>query len=355
MVLSAPESAVQLTVFQLSQSALSGFDNSIVKATVAGMIAGCATLVVTNPLDVLKISAQSNRGPPKPMLQLVKELGPKGLFRGWQATLLRDIPFAGLYFPLYCQVKSLLAPLLPNPLASALLAGLAAGMFAAGATTPCDVIKTKLQAPTPSPAPASELGGEAHGGVVATAKSLYAQKGWRGFFSGFDARVSRNAPAQGVSLCVFESLQLVFRENAVKFGTVKVAVSDDVTGVKYFRDMADRVLGSSAASTSQAAQEPSGFVAGVMSDPLASAAASSSGEFAEVAGGSGQAAMASSLGKATGVVASMDLDLAWQTPAAIAAALSQDLVGSVVVPVWQCGGVIGDVVDSCINQGVAQF
>ena len=364
MLLSAPESAVQLTVFQLSQSALSGLDSSIVQATGAGMIAGCATLVVTNPLDVLKISAQSNRGPPKPMLQLVKELGLKGLFRGWQATLLRDIPFAGLYFPLYCQAKSLLAPLLPNPLASALLAGLAAGMFAAGATTPCDVIKTKLQAPAPSPAPASELGGEAHGGVVATAKSLYAQKGWRGFFSGFAARVSRNAPAQGVSLCVFESLQLVFRENAVKFGTVKMAVSDDVTGVKYFRDLAgDRGLGSSAVSTSQAAttagQEPAGFVAGVISDPLASSAVSSSGGFSAVAGGSGQAAMQSSFGKATGVVANVDLDLASQTPANIAAALSQHLVESVVVPVWQCGGLIGstigDVFDVCISQGVAQF
>ena len=120
-----------------------------------------------------------------------------------------------------------------------------------------------------------------------------------------------------MSLCVFESLQLVFRENAVKFGTVKMAVSDDVTGVKYFRDLADdRGLGSSAAITSQAAtiagQEPPGFVAGVISDPLASAAVSSSGEFAA-------------------------------------------LVGSVVVPMWQCGGQIGDVFDVCLDLGVAQF
>jgi len=374
MVGSAPESAVQLTVFELSQKALRSLDGSILQVVAAGMIAGCAQLVVTNPLEVLKITAQTSQGPAKSSLQLVKELGPGGLFRGWRATLLRDIPFAGLYFSLYTQAKSLIAPLLLNPLASAMLAGLVSGMVAAAATTPGDVIKTNIQATKAAAAEEgvrdtaldADGGGSrmhAQGGVLVTAKTLYAQKGWRGFFSGVDARVTRQAPAQGVCLCVFECLQAVFRRDAVKVGTIYVAVSDDVTGVKYFGDyrsaggaIRDRMAqiasgldGGDENLARAAAQEPTGFVTGAVSEPLLS------DPLVALDAWRGLPAVPEGLDKATSVVSTIDLSLAGQSPATAAAALSQDLVESVVVPVWGCGGLVVDLLDTCVNQGVAQF
>ena len=51
----------------------------------------------------------------------------------------------------------------------------------------------------------------------------------------------------------------------------------------------------------------------------------------------------------------IDLNLWAQTSTTAAAALSQDLTESVVVPVWQCGGLVGEAFGTCINQGIAQF
>jgi hypothetical protein len=355
MVGAAPESAIQLTVFELAQNLLrksagmSPTDSSILVVTVAGMLAGTAQLIATNPLEVLKISAQTNKGAPKSSIRLIRELGLTGLFKGWQSTLFRDIPFAGVYFPLYIQAKSLLAPVLPSPLMAAMVSGLAAGMFAAGVTTPADVIKTNIQT-SRAPASASdaqrnparssrvqsharkqETPGDAGSkvGIISVGRQIYAKKGWAGFLSGIDARLSRQAPAQGVCLFVFECLKQVFREK-VRIGSVFVAVSDDVTGVKYY-------------SSGGGYSEAVGFVDGV----------------SQGGGATGQLVPAiQQLGGAgPSVLTNIDVNLAAQSAETAAAAMTQGAVESVVVPMYRCSEFLlgSDAYATCINQGITQF
>src|SRR5689334_16562946 len=97
-------------------------------------------------------------------MQIMKELGLKGLYRGSSACFLRDIPFSGIYFSSYAWLKELTRrgdePLHSGELlVCASLAGttslfqkksrcsptLSAGVAAASVTTPADVLKTRMQ------------------------------------------------------------------------------------------------------------------------------------------------------------------------------------------------------------------
>ncbi len=83
------------------------------------------------------------------MINVVRNLGIKGLFTGNLTTLTRDVPFSILFFPVYANLKRALAykegeKKGQNSIPSQLLAGGAAGAFAAGSVTPADVVKTRL-------------------------------------------------------------------------------------------------------------------------------------------------------------------------------------------------------------------
>lgn len=77
-------------------------------------------------------------------VEVVRSLGVKGVYSGTAATLLRDVPFSFIFFPLYANLKALFArPDGTNSLGSVLLAGGMAGSFASGFVTPTDVVKTR--------------------------------------------------------------------------------------------------------------------------------------------------------------------------------------------------------------------
>ncbi len=77
-------------------------------------------------------------------MSIVRGLGITGLYKGASACLLRDVPFSGIYFPVYAAVKkwfvagSNKSEIEPHHL---LLAGAIAGAPAASLVTPADVIK----------------------------------------------------------------------------------------------------------------------------------------------------------------------------------------------------------------------
>lgn len=70
----------------------------------------------------------------------------RGLYRGWNTTIMREIPFTVIQFPLYERLKKMWSGY-DNAEVSLLkgaICGSIAGGVAAAATTPLDVIKTRI-------------------------------------------------------------------------------------------------------------------------------------------------------------------------------------------------------------------
>lgn len=140
VLLVAPEKAIKFTT---NDFILTLTDNKII----AGMCAGLSQVIITNPMEILKIQSQmnacSNRKEKKnnnkfTIIDSYKQIGGyKGIYRGVGLCASRDIPFSGIYFPLY--------DFLSRNYTNNYISSLIAGSFSAFACTPMDVIKTRVQ------------------------------------------------------------------------------------------------------------------------------------------------------------------------------------------------------------------
>ena len=81
-----------------------------------------------------------------------------------------------------------------------LTAGAIAGMPAAYLTTPCDVIKTRLQVE-------ARKGELAYKNIRHCAQMIWQQEGFKAFFKGGPARILRSSPQFGFTLAGYEVLQ----------------------------------------------------------------------------------------------------------------------------------------------------
>lgn len=169
--------------------------------------------VFTNPLEIVKIRlqvqgevAKSVEGAPKrSAMWIVRNLGLVGLYKGASACLLRDVPFSAIYFPTYSHLKrDLFGESQTKKLGvlQLLTAGAIAGMPAAYLTTPCDVIKTRLQVE-------ARKGDTTYTGLRHAAKTIWKEEGFRAFFKGGPARIFRSSPQFGFTLAAYELLQNV--------------------------------------------------------------------------------------------------------------------------------------------------
>jgi solute carrier family 25 aspartate/glutamate transporter 12/13 len=164
-------------------------------------------------LEIVKIRlqvqgevAKSVEGAPKrSAMWIVRNLGLVGLYKGASACLLRDVPFSAIYFPTYSHLKrDMFGESQTKKLGvlQLLTAGAIAGMPAAYLTTPCDVIKTRLQVE-------ARKGDTAYTGLRHAAKTIWKEEGFRAFFKGGPARIMRSSPQFGFTLAAYELLQNV--------------------------------------------------------------------------------------------------------------------------------------------------
>lgn len=134
---------------------------------------------------------------------IVQNLGLVGLYKGASACLLRDVPFSAIYFPTYNHLKRDLfgeSPTKKLGILQLLTAGAIAGMPAAYLTTPCDVIKTRLQVE-------ARMGETKYTSLRHCAKTIMQEEGFRAFFKGGPARILRSSPQFGFTLAAYEVLQ----------------------------------------------------------------------------------------------------------------------------------------------------
>ena len=214
----APEKAIKLTVNDLVRGKFTDKSTGAIPfraEMLAGASAGACQVVFTNPLEIVKIRLQvqgeamkaaareGEEHSKRSALWIVRHLGLVGLYKGASACLLRDVPFSAIYFPTYSHLKKDFfgeSPAKKLGVLQLLTAGAIAGMPAAYLTTPCDVIKTRLQVE-------ARKGDTQYTSLRHCATTVFREEGFKAFFKGGPARILRSSPQFGFTLAGYEVLQ----------------------------------------------------------------------------------------------------------------------------------------------------
>lgn len=149
---SAPGAALFFGTYEASKRALA--ERRELPAPAVHMLAAAAgetvACLVRVPTEVVKQRMQASMhgyaSVGGAVLRVLRDEGPLGFYTGFGVTLVREIPFAFVQFPIYEHLKLRGGRLLERDLTSLEAAGCgsAAGAFAALVTTPLDVAKTRL-------------------------------------------------------------------------------------------------------------------------------------------------------------------------------------------------------------------
>ena len=210
---SAPNAALFFCTYEMSKSTLSPlFSHSSqpvvhMIAASAGEIAACLIRV---PVEIIKQRRQANSAGGASSTQLFKNVihkeGVRGLYRGYLTTVLREIPFSFIQFPLWELFKSQWASSSGKELQSwkSSCCGAVAGGISAAVTTPLDVAKTRIMLAESG----SEIAKSA--GTIFTMKEVYKSQGIKGLFSGVVPRVMWISIGGAVFFGVYEEGKTFF-------------------------------------------------------------------------------------------------------------------------------------------------
>ncbi|XP_022219545.2 solute carrier family 25 member 40 isoform X2 [Drosophila obscura] len=175
----------------------------------AGVTARILAVTCVSPVELIRTKMQSQRMTHAEMLgtirQVVQSEGLLGLWRGLPPTILRDVPFSGIYWTCYEYLKSSFNVVEPT-FGFSFTAGAISGSVAAMITTPFDVIKTHEQI---------EFGEKfifsdnlpknvATKSAMTRLSSIYRLSGVRGIFAGLGPRLFKVAPACAIMISSFE-------------------------------------------------------------------------------------------------------------------------------------------------------
>jgi len=220
ILLITPEKAIKLAANDYFRHRLTTKDGKLPvhREMVAGGSAGLCQIVITTPMELLKIQLQSagqqaasaskeGAAAAKKMsaMSITKELlrtkGIFGLYKGTSATMLRDVSFSVVYFPLFANLNSMGPRKSPGSTEAvfwwSFIAGCASGSISAAVVNPADVVKTRLQLLNKG---ASE---QSYSGIRDAFVKIFQQEGPSAFFKGALCRMIVIAPLFGIAQMVY--------------------------------------------------------------------------------------------------------------------------------------------------------
>ncbi|KAI8903140.1 mitochondrial carrier domain-containing protein [Gorgonomyces haynaldii] len=160
----------------------------------SGAFAGCCQVIVTNPMEIVKIRMQTGQG--SSVLSVVRELGLRGLYHHSLATLCRDVPFSFVFFPSVAIFKDWLTKDREPQLWSTFTSGILSGALAAACVTPMDVVKSRLQ-----------LKDSPYKNMSDCYRKIIQQEGPKALFKGTLPRVLIVSPLFAITVLVYEIQQ----------------------------------------------------------------------------------------------------------------------------------------------------
>merc|ERR1719239_182700 len=156
---------------------------------------------------------------------LVTTQGVRGLWNGYTATLLRDVPFSALYWPLYESTRDTLRrwaairerrslytlTVQENNFLINFMSGALAGSVASTVTLPFDVIKTLKQIEMGEKDIMKIKPGITRSNMT-IARELLADQGRRALITGLTPRLLKVAPACAIMISSYEFCKEFFRK-----------------------------------------------------------------------------------------------------------------------------------------------
>ncbi|XP_052496350.1 S-adenosylmethionine mitochondrial carrier protein isoform X2 [Budorcas taxicolor] len=153
-------------------------------AASAGEVVACLIRV---PSEVVKQRAQvsASSGTFHIFSNILCQEGIQGLYRGYKSTVLREIPFSLVQFPLWESLKALWSWRQGHVVDcwQSAVCGAFAGGFAAAVTTPLDVAKTRIMLAKAGSSTAS-------GNILSALQAVWRTQGLSGLFAGVFPRMA---------------------------------------------------------------------------------------------------------------------------------------------------------------------
>jgi len=215
LVLAIPATVVYFVTYEqlrmrLKDYACKGKGSNAQQPFWVPLTAGCTARLwaatTVSPLELIRTKMQSKKlsylEVHEALRSLLKYHGWRGLWKGLGPTLLRDVPFSGIYWVSYEKFK-----MLNNNKATfsvSFVGGTLAGGFAAIVTTPFDVVKTYRQIEMAEREIITEPPKLRGMGTFAVLENIYQNNGIQGLFTGLFPRVVKVAPACAIMVATFE-------------------------------------------------------------------------------------------------------------------------------------------------------
>lgn len=162
-----------------------------------GLTALCIADLLTH-ITVIKQRMQVHGSTYRSITQCARSVyrteGLSAFYVSYPTTLCMTVPFTALQFTAYESISKVMNPSKAYDPVTHCVAGGLAGAFAAGLTTPLDVIKTLLQ----TRGTANDLEIRSAKGLAVAASIIKRQYGWGGFFRGWRPRIITTMPSTAI-------------------------------------------------------------------------------------------------------------------------------------------------------------
>ncbi|CEO97494.1 Mitochondrial carrier protein [Plasmodiophora brassicae] len=208
--------AVVFASFAQARAALLGQTDrpmTAFESSVAGAWAGFVNSFIASPVELIKnrlqiqYSAADRKyaGPWDCMKKIVAEEGVRGLFRGMNATIIREVPCYAAQFYTYETLKTVIRrrdQVGPLDTSQQLFAGGVAGVACWVASYPQDLVKTVLQVNPRNRFPVHWFFPD--GGFISAWRHTVNSSGWIGLWKGFGPCAARAFPANAGGFLAYE-------------------------------------------------------------------------------------------------------------------------------------------------------
>ncbi|TYH56877.1 hypothetical protein ES332_D08G050900v1 [Gossypium tomentosum] len=207
---STASSAVYFGTCEFGKSFLSKLEYpALLIPPTAGAMGNIVSSAIMVPKELItqRMQAGAKGSSWQVLLRILEKDGILGLYAGYSATLLRNLPAGVLSYSSFEYLKAAVLRKTKQtnlePIQS-VYCGALAGAISASLTTPLDVVKTRLMTQVHG----NKVAAAMYSGVNATVKQILKEEGWIGLTSGLGPRVVHSACFSALGYFAFETARL---------------------------------------------------------------------------------------------------------------------------------------------------